>query len=236
MYRFMTSTPKSLDRLIAAAAPVADAQLSAAGLESPLDRLGELIVASNETPLRRRRRRVAVALVAAAMLVPGAALGGVFSTHTGIHPRPGTENDGSELLLTNAPDFPPLVRRLIADIPFPPGSASLSSRAATYVRLFAQPNSTVQAAGIKGTLYGWAGCAWRTYWVQAHHASRTGDAAVAAARLREIGLANRRWDSFWHLYVEVAQLEAAGNAWAPAQYAQYYRVNCVPNAHLWDGR
>jgi hypothetical protein len=99
----------ALDRLVAAATPLRDQTLHAADLGTAFDLLGHGIVAGKRpvsVPRYRRRGALLVAF-AAALLVAAAAVGGMYSTHTGFFPaKAGTENDTSEFLRTDAPDFP----------------------------------------------------------------------------------------------------------------------------------
>lgn len=230
-----------IERLVRAAAWPSDELVAGIDLEGPLELLGERIVARQPRPLpsRRRRPRAFVLVFAAlALSITSGAIAGVFTTHTGIHPKSGTENDRSELLRTGTPDFPPLVRRTIADIPFPPGSANLSARTASYVRFIGQlgPDNTVQAAGIRSTVLLWAVCAWRADWLEATRAGREHAASLAAIRLGEVANSIRPWDVFWTAYLSVATHEAAGDPSVPADFKRFYSVNCPALTHWWAAR
>jgi hypothetical protein len=222
------------DTLLAAADPVDESALRSSELAGALDALGGRITAAERRPRRRYRRgAVALAFAAVVFLTAAIAFGRMLTTHTGFFPsKPGTENDTTELLRTDAPDFPPLVAKLVRDIPFPPGDSALS-RVGTYVRE-KQPGpdgipETVQAAGIRGTFSLWAVCAWRGYWLREHEAGHRAHEALAAAGLAEVASseAEKKTDSFWPIYLGVARSEAAGSAAAPRDFQAFYRVNCA---------
>jgi hypothetical protein len=218
---------------VRAANPVSEIALASADLVRALDLLGDEVRAVDRARARPRRGFVALAFAVVALVITAVALGRLLTAHTGFFPaKPGTENDTSEFLRTDAPDFPPLVAKLVRDIPFPPGDSALS-RVATYVGE-RQPGpdgvpETVQAAGIKGTFSLWAVCAWRGYWLREHSlGSRDGEAAGAAG-LAEVASSQalRKTDSAWPLYLRVARAEAAGTATAPPEFEGFYRVTCA---------
>jgi hypothetical protein len=245
MKRFRTSNSPGNDapdnpltRLLATASPVADATLEAANLTDAFNDLGTRILAGGLHPDRRRtwrptRRAVVVGLVFAVVFVTGSiGLAGMITTHTGFFPKKaGTENDTSEFLRTDAPDFPPLVEKLVKDIPFPPGDSALS-RVPRYVRQV-QPGpdgipNDVQAAGVQGTFSLWAVCAWRGYWLNAY---KNGDGAgqtLGADGLARVATseAEKKDDSWWPLYLQVAHLEAKGDPSAPPNFTGFYQGNC----------
>src|SRR5438105_3868392 len=183
-----------IEQLLASANPISPTALESAELAAAFDRLGERIVESRPQTRRRRSRRFATTLVFAAVALVAAAIatGALITTHTGFFPKvAGTENDTSDFLRTDAPDFPPLVHKLVRDIPFPPGY----SREAYISRYLNAPTmkpdsngiaNTVQAAGIRGTIGFFSLCAWRGYWLNAHAG---GDASAEAAGAA--GLAGR---------------------------------------------
>jgi hypothetical protein len=233
----------ALDKLVVSANPLTDHALHAANLGPAFDRLGENIVASTrrrpQTSRPYRRRASFVVALAAALLVVTAALGGMYTTHTGFFPpTAGTENDTSEFLRTDAPDFPPLVTRLVKGIPFPPGDSAVS-RVATYVQQ-RQPGAdgvanTVQAAGVQNTFSGLAVCAWRGYWLQEHAAGDRDKQALAASGLRDVATSDvvKKWDSFAPTYLSVANSEAAGDASASTNFENFYRVECARQPQPW---
>src|SRR4051794_21117858 len=113
-----------------------------------------------------------------------------------------TENDTTEFFRTDALDFPPLVAKLVADIPFPPGD-SAERHVQRYVDQ-AQPGpdgvpQLVQAAGIEGTFSSWAMCAWRGYWLQEHARGNAAHAALAADGLATVASSDavKKTDSWW---------------------------------------
>jgi hypothetical protein len=78
------------------------------------------------TPTRRRRpaRRWLVVAVAAPALVPTAAAVGELRARTGWFGAAGmTENDESEFLRTEAPDFRAVAAPLVPDVPLPAGAS-----------------------------------------------------------------------------------------------------------------
>jgi len=147
-----------LTSMLAAANPVVETALASTDVDFALDLIGERIIAGGTSRQRDRsgRIRVAVVFAAAAFVVTTVAFGAMLTTHTGIFPKAaGTENDTSELLRTDAADFPALVAKLTQDVVFPPGY----SRQAYLDRYLNEPShkpdkngvyNTVQAAGVQG--------------------------------------------------------------------------------------
>jgi hypothetical protein len=233
----------ALDRLVVSANPLTDHTLHAANLGPAFDQLGENILAGArrrpQTSRPYRRRASFVVAFAASLLAVTAALGGMYTTHTGFFPSTvGTENNTSEFLRTDAPDFPPLVTRLVKGIPFPPGDSAVS-RVAAYVRQ-RQPGAdgvanTVQAAGVQATFSLWAVCAWRGYWLQEHAVGNSVTQASAAWGLREVATSDaiKNSDSFASTYLSVANSEAAGDASASADFENFYRVSCAGQPQPW---
>jgi hypothetical protein len=234
-----------LIQLVARANPVTDDAINEAGLAAGFDALLQrLMERPTERPRRSRRRGGVVALVIALGIVlsSGVALGGMYSTHTGFFPpKKGTENDTSEYLRTDAPDFPPLVRSLVQDIPFPPGDSALS-RVPGYIAL-KQPGAdgvpeVVQAAGIKGQFSFWALCAWRGYWVKAYNGSDRTEQATGADGLATIASSDamKAVDAWWPVYLDVAHREAAGDPSVPAKMKNFFQVNCAGTPNVQAGR
>jgi hypothetical protein len=223
--------------------PVVEGWLESAAVEVAFEGLGERIVVSRPRSGRRRGRAAVVVAFAAVMLVTAAvALGAMFTTHTGFFPSvAGTENDTSEFLRTDAPDFPPLVVSLVKSIPYPPGDSAVS-HVAQYVRqVQAGPDGvpmTVQAAGIKGWFGHRAMCAWRGYWLEAHANGDPAKATLAADKLKAVAASDAvaKSDSWWPKYVALAASEARGDAAAPADLANWYRVNCSSFSTPWAGK
>ena len=222
-------------QLLVQANPAPEGVLESPELVLALDRLGERITAGAPgRPRARRRLVVAVAFVAALLAVTAVALGAMLTTHTGIFPKvAGTENDKTELLRTDAPDFPPLVAKLVRDIAFPPGYSR-----STYVTYYVDAPvmksqngvyNTVQAAGVQGTIARWAVCAWRGYWLQAH---ATGDVAAQSRGvdgLRKVASSDAlaRTDSFWPKYLALADDEQRGTSAAPSDLPNFDAASCA---------
>jgi hypothetical protein len=234
-------TDGALDRLVRALGRPADGALDPASLELAFDRLADRIRASEPAGTRRRfRRRTAVIVVfATALLVAAAAVGAMRTTHTGFFPaKAGTENDTSEFLRTDAPDFPPLVRTLVRDTPFPPGDSALA-RVPAYVRSL-QPGAdgipvTVQTVGITGHFAEYAVCAWRGYWLQEHAAGHTAAAAAAARALEQVATSDalKKVDVEWPTYLAAARAEAANDPSAETVLSVFYRANCLSLPKPW---
>lgn len=245
MKRFRSSNPRGdaasddvLSRLLVDASPIADSALETADLAEAFDALGTRIVAGERRRGRGRiwrptRGRTAVGLAVVAVLATTSiGLGGMITTHTGFFPKdPGTEGDTTELLRTDAPDFPPLVEKLVKDIPFPPGDSALS-RVPLYVSQL-QPGAdgipiNVQAVGIQGDFSLKAVCAWRGYWLNAYQDGDTTAQALGASGLARVASSDamKKTDSWWSLYLQVARNEAAGDPSASRNFDDFYRVNC----------
>ncbi len=174
-----------------------------------------------------------IGFVLVAMLaVAGIGLGGMITTHTGFFPaKPGTENDTSEYLRTDAPDFPPLVEKLVKDIAFPPGDSAISHVPLYIHRL--QPGVdgipiTVQAIGIQGHFSLLSVCAWRGYWLDAYKDGDGAAQALGVDGLARVASSNamKKTDSWWSLYLQVAHNEAAGDPSASRNFNDFYRVSC----------
>jgi hypothetical protein len=230
------------DQLLVNANPIADAALQAAGLAEAFGALGTRILAADRRRerwviWRTTRRRAVVGLVFGAILATSSiGLGSMITTHTGFFAdKPGTENDTSEYLRTDAPDFPPLVKKLVKDIPFPPGDSALS-RVPLYVsrlqpRADGIPNN-VQAIGIKGHFSLLAVCAWRGYWLDAYRGGNKQKQALGAGGLARVASSDalKKTDSWWPLYLEVARAEATGDPSASRNFTDFSRVNCQNGA------
>jgi hypothetical protein len=232
----------AIERLLATANPVSAERLESAELSAAFDRVGEQIIATRPRARTRHGGRLAPALTFAAIALVAAAVatGAMLTTHTGFFPKvAGTENDRSEFLRTDAPDFPPLVRKLVHDIRFPPGY-----RREAYINHYLNeptmkpdangvPN-TVQAAGVRGTVGFFSLCAWRGYWMKAHAHSDASSAAIGASGLLQVASSDaiKKTDSWWPKYVALAHNEAHGDASWPPDLERWYAVNCSGLADL----
>ena len=219
--------------------PVPASTLATLDLERSFDDLahgitGDQVDGVLADPGGPRQWRALTGLIAAAVVLVGTAslaTAGVFTTHTHTYGAPHqTENDTSEFLRVDAPDFPALALRLARGIPYPPGD-----RARNYLHFLIQPDSTMQAKGITGHFAGDAQCAWYGYWLQARH---EGNTTAASTALRQI-TALPRWkaitdvDSGGPTYAAWARSAAAGDA-APIQ--RFVSVNCTGLPQAWSGR
>jgi hypothetical protein len=237
-----TRSPRPIEQLLAAANPVSLPALESKELAAAFDRLGERLVATAAPVSKRHHRGLATAVICAAVVLALAAVatGAMVTTHTGFFPKvAGTENDTSEFLRTDAPDFPPLVRRLVRDIPFPPGY----SREAYISHYLNEPTmkpdangvpNTVQAAGVRGSIGFFSLCAWRGYWLRAHAGRDAAAEAIGAAGLLQVASSEavKRSDSWWPKYVALARNETRGDASWPPRLEQWYAVNCTVLADL----
>jgi hypothetical protein len=235
-------SPHPIDRLLASSNPVSPSTLESTELAAVLDRLGERIVATRPPAAARRPSRLATGLTfaAVALVLAAVATAAMRTTHTGFFPKiAGTENDTTEFLRTDAPDFPPLVRKLVRDIPFPPGY----SREVYISRYLNAPtmkpdangiSNTVQAAGIRGSIGFFSLCAWRGYWLRAHASSDPSAEAVGASGLMQVASSDavKKSDSWWPRYVALARNEARGDASWPRDVQRWYEVNCTGLANL----
>jgi hypothetical protein len=152
-----------VDAALASAAPrvpqASDPELAAA-LESVRD---GIVATPRAVPLRRRRMLVAVGL--AAVLVIGSAtatMAHLLSARTGEFGAAGmTENDTSEWLRTDAPDFDQVVDHLGAAMPLPPGGDWARAKRG----LHSSGPSRIQVSGVEGQLAFEATCQWARYWL-----------------------------------------------------------------------
>ena len=230
-----------LSRLLIATNPIAEGAFQSSQLTAAFDRLGERIVtggAWRRGRVRPSRLTVAVSLAALALVATAVAIGGLITTHTGFFPKvAGTENDTSEFLRTDAPDFPPLVRKLVSNIEFPPGY----NREAYVRRYLNEPimhpqdgaPNTVQAAGVRANMAFWAVCAWRGYWLEVDAAADAAGEAAAVAGLQRIAssAALKKVDSFWPHYLALAEAEKNGDAAPPQDLPNFDSVSCAGLEH-----
>jgi hypothetical protein len=177
----------------------------------------------------------------AALLVASASIAGaaMYTTNTGVFGLLGkTENDTTELLLINAPDFPPLARTLVRDIPYPPGDSAFQYLP-TWIQLEidqAKPDGTlIQAAGIRGTFAFRALCSWRGYWLRARADGDTTTQAAAATGMRTVAdymESHGIRDSMIPQYRQAAADEAAGSLGTPIIQATF-TAGCGDELSRW---
>lgn len=185
---------RSVDALLRRSAQVTDADLAGLDLQAGYDDLLAGICRSADAAVddglvpavwRRRRARHGVALAIAVTVAVGggAAAAGVISAHTGSYGPPGmTENDTSEYLRLNAPDFLKVARGYAKGVDFAPGYT-----AEEYLGYF-QPSEPMlmQVTGVKGSITSWAMCSWKRTWLEAGQRHDTRSQAVAARHMRGI--------------------------------------------------
>jgi hypothetical protein len=229
-----------LDLLVAHADPIASSTLETPRISEGLDRLGRRVLASPKgRQSRPYRRRSAVALgFASILLICSVAVGSMYTTHTGIFPKAGTDNDSSELLRIDAPDFQPTVRSLVSEIPFPPGDSAVARIPSYLHQLHNQEGTTmVQITGIKGQFSLQAVCAWRGYWLQEHALGHSANEQLAADGLGKVASSDsmKAVDSWWPVYLAAAHSEAADSR-VSARFAGFYRANCADQPRPWAAK
>jgi hypothetical protein len=156
--------------LVASGAPARDSEL----LAGPTVELVDALARSASADVRRlprsvTRRRLGVVLAAGLALVAATSVAAhQFSAHTGLFGNPDfTEEDGSEWLRTNAPDFPEVVRSLIpSELPLPPGY-SWEPEVARQAQQGREHGGLQQATGVRSTFAFYAYCAWLRRWYDA---------------------------------------------------------------------
>ena len=168
--------------LVALAAPVRDSDLLAHPTVELVDAVAQSASADTRH-LRRRARSRRFAVVVAAILALVAATSVAaheFSAHTGWFGNPElTEEDGSEWLRTNAPDFPEAVRSLIpSELPLPQGF-SWQPEVSRQVRQGREYGGLQQATGVRSTFAFYAYCAWVRSWYEARVAANLARQAQA---------------------------------------------------------
>jgi hypothetical protein len=161
-----------LERL-SAAAPIRDADVPTGDTTELIEALARSIATDGRKAERRRipfGRRTAVLVAAALALVAATtALGFQLSAHTGWFGNPEhTEDDGSEWLRLDAPDFEDVARSLVPhEIPLPPG-LGWEQEIARQVRLGREEPGLMQETGVRATFAYYAQCAWVKTWLDAH--------------------------------------------------------------------
>jgi hypothetical protein len=175
--------------LLAAATPLRDSEVPSTAAAAVID-VAVTVAARRRAPRRPQLRRRAVVLAAAVLvLVPGAALGDTLIARTGwFGNEAASEEDGSEWLRTNAPDFRRTAAELVPALPLPADV----TWAAELDRLALQGRKEpglVQATGVIRTLEAYARCAWLAEWATAARLGAAARATNALAVLR----ASSRW-------------------------------------------
>lgn len=182
-------------------------------------------------PSRWRRRRTAIlgGVVAFCVGVGGVAVA-TGGAHTGLFGLPGfTENDTSEYLDMNAPDFRDVVLGYAQGVDFAPGySAEMylgvlnpAAREASMPPELRGRGETMQVTGVKGYIEGWAFCSWA-------HVSTTDPGPLSHMRT----LANSKISAATnakHYNLNLVSEAEHGN---PGPLQQYLRMNC-PQPDPW---
>jgi hypothetical protein len=157
------------------------------------DAVGELARALARTDVRRRRRparvrarwRIAIAVAVVVVVPVASAVGYQLSAHTGLFGAPGmTENDTSEWLRADAPDFGDVAAKLIPDLPLPRGASWQAELARQVEQGQAEP-ALVQVTGVRATFEAYARCTWVGAWTSAFKRADQRAALRAAAVIEE---------------------------------------------------
>ena len=182
-----------LERL-SAAAPVRNADVLGADTTDLVEAIARSVMTERAEPRRRRRlsgRRTAVLVAAAlALVATTTAMGFQLTARTGWFGNPEhTEDDGSEFLRLDAPDFEDVARSLVPhEIPLPPG-LGWEQEIARQVELGREEPGLMQETGVQATFAYYAQCAWVKAWVDAY---RAGDERLQERATRELA-ASHDW-------------------------------------------
>ncbi|MCU1589612.1 MAG: hypothetical protein JWP11_868 [Frankiales bacterium] len=178
----------------------------------------------------RRRRFVAIGAVSAAVMGIGGVAVATGGSHTGLFGLPGaTENDTSEYLDLNAPDFRDVALRYTSGFDYAPGySAQMYLGLLDPRRMDADTapelrgrGYVMQVTGVRGSGLSWAFCSW------ARTSTTDPGALEHMRRLADSDLARRiNLRSYNLRLVEQAQ---QGD---PAPLQQYVDINC-PDPRPW---
>jgi hypothetical protein len=140
-----------------------------------VDAVGSLALAVAMTHPRRQPRRArvrmgtrfAIALAVLALFPAASAIAYQLSAHTGLFGSPGqTENDTSEWLRSDAPDFGAMIAALVPDHPLPAG-ATWRQAVTDVVRQGRNAPGLIQVTGIRLDFESYARCAWMQSWLLA---------------------------------------------------------------------
>ncbi|TQS42361.1 hypothetical protein [Cryptosporangium phraense] len=183
--------PDDLDRLLAEhAGPGVDA-LDTPEITAALDALGDRIVAGEATSPRRPRRRgtvvAASAALAVALAVGAPAAADFIGLHTGEFGLPGkTENDTSEFLRADSPEFPALVEKLGRDYPLPPGGDYSHVLWLNEKAIADHGPYEFQERTLRWDVANDASCQWQKYWLDGYDRHDAAQQAAARKVLDEI--------------------------------------------------
>ena len=176
-------TTDSLLQTLNRAAVLEDAAVSTPSLA---DAVADLAVALRRaepvTRPRRRRRPVRVAALLAAVLLVPATVGLAYQagSRTGWFGNPAfSEEDGSEWLRTDAPDFAAVVTSLRPALPLPVG-ASWTAEIDYEVTEDRREPGLIQETGVRRNFESYARCAWFASWLAATERGEPRGAAQAA--------------------------------------------------------
>jgi len=179
---------------------------------------------------RRSRRKTAIRTVVATSVILAAGTGvaaaaGLIDMHTGVFGKPGmTESDTSEYLNSAGAQVPELMRSYVEEMPLAPGYDAEP----LIERFTSGENVIVQAAGLRGQVFGWSSCSWELTWLNAHAAGDTAAQADATAMLSQIP----DWpivpiiDGDGGLTATVDRIARAATAGDPGPIQQDTAVNC----------
>jgi hypothetical protein len=169
---------------IAPTARTTDAEFAGEAYAATVAALARTIATGEPARPRSRRRfalRVAAIAVAAIAIPVASAVGYGISAHTGLFGSPGmTENDTTEWLRTDAPDFGRVAARLVPNLPLPAG-ASWRDEVRNEVRIGRSAPGLVQVTGVRSDFEAYARCSWVQAWVNAYLRDDAAKAAHTAA-------------------------------------------------------
>jgi len=176
---------ESITDAVAGLAPTRDAMFVDPRYASSV---GDLAGAIVETDRRRwgrpfrlqARRRLAIAIAVAVAVPASTAVAYQWSAHTGWFGSPGmTENDTSEWLRSDAPDFRQVAADLVPDLPLPRG-ASWTTELDRQVEQGRSAPGLVQVTGVRRTFEAYARCTWIQSWLLAFERDDRQAARLAA--------------------------------------------------------
>ncbi len=183
-------------------------------LDAELDLLwrglqGEL----SERPRRSRRRQAAVVagVVAGSLAVGGAAAAsGLLHAHTGQYAHGWQVQAGGpgEELDMDAPDYPTVIRSVVAGIPFAPGYRSYREYVITvYLAPTGHGPESITTSAARGVMANAAICSWADSWVAADRDQRQTARGRATSALADA----LRWRAVLDLDPHPSETGAVGN-------------------------